>query len=324
MPESSFDELEATFAEIRRFMSEHRKTVGPKSRASITITGGEPMIHPRFFDLLRLIRSKNLPIAVLSNGHFVDRSAAKELKRLDVQFVQISIEGTRETHDAIRGRGSYAKAYEALANLMIEDVPAFVSFTAHKQNSGEFFQVAKDASKIGVERVWSDRLIPLGQGAEISGLLMSPSDTRRFVQHMSDTKSKLKRTRTEIAMHRALQFAGCGGNPYFCKAGWSLLTLLPGGELVPCRRMPIPSGNFLRKGLWELYHSSPILQNLRNQDNLNASCRQCFYTKLCRGGLKCLAYALTGDPWSGDPGCWMRKDASFNGDDSHNGCLQSA
>lgn len=321
-PESSFEELEVAFAEILRFMAEHRKAVGHKSRASITVTGGEPFVHPRFFDLLDILRAKGFPVAVLTNGWFVDRSAAKALKKLDVQFVQISIEGTRETHDAIRGRGSYGKAIDALAELKREGVPAYVSFTAHRQNSGEFHGVAEAASKLGVERVWSDRLIPLGQGAEMEDLLMSPSDTRRFVELMSRSRTALKRTKTEVAMHRALQFAGCGSTPYFCKAGDSLLTLLPGGELVPCRRMPIPVGNFLKQGLWELYNSSPVLESLRDSRNLNEGCKRCFYSKLCKGGLKCLAYALTGDPWSGDPGCWMRKHDIELGDEPNHGCLQ--
>jgi radical SAM protein with 4Fe4S-binding SPASM domain len=70
--------------------------------------------------------------------------------------------------------------------------------------------------------------------------------------------------------------------------------------------MPIPIGNFIESGLWELYQDSEKLKELRDEHRLPDACQTCFFVNQCRGGLKCLSAAVTGDPWNGDPGCWIK------------------
>jgi radical SAM protein with 4Fe4S-binding SPASM domain len=110
--------------------------------------------------------------------------------------------------------------------------------------------------------------------------------------------------RTEVAMHRALQFLECG-HPYHCTAGDTLITVQPNEDLYPCRRMPIRVGNLLETPLVDLYRKSPLFRDLRNREKVSKGCQGCCFSGLCRGGLKCLSYAVTGDPFRADPGCWL-------------------
>ncbi|MDM8563363.1 SPASM domain-containing protein, partial [Candidatus Marithioploca araucensis] len=127
-----------------------------------------------------------------------------------------------------------------------------------------------------------------------------------FFKIMAKTK-RAWFNRTEISMRRALQFLVGGGRPYHCTAGDSLLTVQSNGDLYPCRRMPIRIGNLLETPLLELYDNSTLLHKLRQPEQISEGCEACFYAKLCRGGLKCLSYAVTGDPFKADPGCWLTK-----------------
>jgi radical SAM protein with 4Fe4S-binding SPASM domain len=88
-------------------------------------------------------------------------------------------------------------------------------------------------------------------------------------------------------------------------AGESLLALLPNGDLLPCRRMPIRVGNVLQTPLRDLYFEHPVLRTLRNPRHIALGCEGCGLVKLCRGGLRCLAFALHGNPFHSDPGCWL-------------------
>ena len=110
--------------------------------------------------------------------------------------------------------------------------------------------------------------------------------------------------RTEVSMHRALQFLEGGYRPYHCTAGDTLVTVEPNGDLYPCRRMPIQVGNMMETPLLKLYYGSDLFRSLRDRNRISDNCQSCFYSKLCRGGLKCLSYAVTGDPFRSDPGCW--------------------
>ena len=273
----------------------------------LTITGGEPFLHPGFTALLEHIACQRdrWSYAILSNGTLLDAAAADALRPLKPAFVQISLEGAEPTHDRIRGAGSFQLASRALRLLVDRRIPSYISFTAHRDNVAEFPAVAAIARSIGVTRLWADRMIPLGRGGAESNRLLSPEETHAFFETMQVEQSRRSLSCTEIAMHRALQFLVAGGEPYRCSAGDTLLTILPDGGLYPCRRLPLPAGNVLEHSLQELYFGSPVLQSLRNHESPPDSCTKCFYSHVCRGGLRCLSHAVHGSPYVADPGCWL-------------------
>ncbi len=80
---------------------------------------------------------------------------------------------------------------------------------------------------------------------------------------------------------------------------------MPDGDVYPCRRMPIKVGNIKENSLEEIYHQSDLCRQLRDKERVNEGCEGCFYAELCRGGLKCLSWAINGDPFLKDPGCWF-------------------
>lgn len=253
----------------------------------LTITGGEPLLHPGFYTLLEKL---DCPFGVLSNGTLIDRQTAGRLAQLKPRFVQVSIEGREKIHDDIRGAGTFARAVEGIANLVQAGLRVLISFTAHRDNYRDLPYVARLGRKLQVDKVWVDRLIPAGAGVELGSL--SPLETRDLFMMMNKSR---------VSLDRALQFLA-GGQPYRCQAGRNLLAILPGGEVLPCRRMPLVAGNLHDSSLEEIYHGA-CFEELRQRSC--ASCASCLYREICDGGLRCLAYALKGSPFEPDPGCWI-------------------
>lgn len=294
----------------------------PTMRGHITVTGGEPFVHHDFLDLLQVLAASRdrFSYAILTNGTLIDAPLARSLGQLGVCFVQVSIEGSQSTHDRIRGAGSYERTVTAAKHLVASGVRTLISFTAHRANYREFRDVARLGRQLGVARVWADRLIPWGSGTALQAQMLTPDETREFFGIMRRARREARWdpfSRTQIAMHRALQFLVAGGPPYHCTAGDTLITIQPNGDLLPCRRMPIRAGNLLETPLRELYDCE-LFQDLRRRGRVSTGCEDCSYNKLCRGGLRCLSYAVTGDPFQADPGCW--RAASGDGR-SGKGCL---
>ncbi len=309
--ELEFERMLEILEQYRSLLDKWRKECGRKVWGQITVTGGEPFVRKDFLKLLETFQrdKERYDFAILSNGSFIDKAMAQKLKGLGPRFVQLSIEGDMATHDDIRGKGSYQQTVQALKHLVKARVQSFISFTAHRGNFKQFPEVAKLGRKLGVTRVWSDRLIPQGSGKEMSALVLTPEETKEFFSIMSRERSREPRwptSRRTVSMHRALQFLEDGGRPYRCSAGGSLVTVLPNGDLLPCRRMPVVVGNLLERPLEELYYSTKLFQELRNKKQVVSGCEECFFKNFCQGGLKCLAYALTDDPFSRDPGCFLR------------------
>jgi len=276
----------------------------PRTRGHITSTGGEPFIRHDFMDFLEFLSTQKISFAILTNGSFIGAEMTHRLHNLAPTSVQVSIDGTQATHDRIRGAGDFKRATSAVKHLVREHIPTLISFTANRSNFREFEKVAQLGMRLRVERVWADRFIPLGRGSEQQKEVLTPDETRELFEIMYRARCKRRWfCRTEIAMHRALQFLVAGGRPYHCTAGDTLITVMPNGNLYPCRRMPIRVGNLMETPLIELYHKSKLFRALRTR--ISEGCEGCFYSKLCRGGLRCLSYALTGDPFKTDPGCWQ-------------------
>lgn len=305
----SYNQLIGILEEYKDLLRHLNRESPHPVRGHITITGGEPFIREDFVDLLEVFYSlrERISFSILTNGTLIDLPMAGKLRELNASFVQVSVEGTRGTNDAIRGPGALEKTAVALKNLVRKRIPTFISFTAHQNNYMEFEDVARFGLDLGVTRIWSDRLIPWGKGAAMEKLILSPHQTQKFfeIMHTAHGESLRSFCKTQIAMHRALQFLVSGGTPYQCGAGHTLITIQPNGDLYPCRRMPIRIGNLLKDPLLELYCQDNLLRRLRDPSRISKGCEGCFFCKKCRGGLKCLSYAVRGDPFTADPGCWL-------------------
>ena len=312
-----FQDMLAVIEQFKNLLDQLSRLKQSHVHGHINITGGEPFVREDFLDLIKVFYANKdrFSFAILTNGSFIDEAVAIQLRKLNTTFVQVSIEGSQETNDKIRGSGTFNQSVLALKCLVKERINSAISFTAHKANYREFSEVAQIGMRLGVSRVWADRFIPWGIGSAMEEQVLSQDETREFIEIMYKAHNEAARRfcTTEISMRRALQFLVGGGTPYECHAGDTLVALQPNGDLYPCRRMPITVGNLLETSLTELYHNNKLFHSLRDRNRISEGCEECSYSSQCRGGLKCLSYALTGDPFKADPGCWhaltKRKDA---------------
>ncbi len=113
----------------------------------VTFSGGEPLVHPQFDDIARQVKQAGHKVYLLTNGIAVDRERAQSLVGV-VDTVQLSLEGTNpDTHDFIRGNGSYQRAINGLKSLLDCKFPVEVVFvvlpgnvTDLRDNLGDFVE----------------------------------------------------------------------------------------------------------------------------------------------------------------------------------------
>ena len=106
---------------------------------------------------------------------------------------------------------------------------------------------------------------------------------------------------------------------YRCSAGDTLVTVMPDGDVYPCRRLPVKVGNIRETRLRDLYLGSRLMRDLRDRDRVAEGCEGCHFARICGGGSRCLSHAVNGDPFRADPGCWL----AFNGPGPTSGCLET-
>ena len=294
-----FDKLVIIYKQFKELLNKK------KMKGHINITGGEPLCNPYLFKLLDLIKGDSdlITFSILTNGTLINEKISKKIKSYNPLYVQVSLEGGKKTNDYIRGKGTYKKVAEGIVNLRKENIFTSISFTATSLNYKEFPKVVRYARKYGVNNVWSDRFIPLGDSDK--SLALNYKQTREYLEIMNKERNELKKVKnsnTTISMYRALQFQMTNDFAYGCTAGDTLLTVMENGDLVPCRRMPITIGNLFDRSMYDLYIKSDVLKDLREK-KIPDECINCEHSEVCHGGLKCLTYAMYKDLNHKDYGC---------------------
>ena len=58
----------------------------------VTISGGEPMLHPHIYEIFAHIRSHGMIAGLISNGYYMTRERIKKLNAAGLEYLQISID----------------------------------------------------------------------------------------------------------------------------------------------------------------------------------------------------------------------------------------
>ena len=124
---------------------------------TVTIAGKEPFISRQSVDVLRRLdalkqRDRHpFHYGVVTNGTLLHRFV-EELAPLDMDYLDVSIDGLRETHDRFRGRGTFNKSLRNL-KLAVEQQVArkiFVASVLHEQNGAELVDMIDFFSDQGI------------------------------------------------------------------------------------------------------------------------------------------------------------------------------
>lgn len=278
----------------------------------VALTGGEPFLSPNVFTLLTFLENDDRikELAVLTNGTCTTDEHVEKLQRYEkLSEIQVSLDGaTEETHDAVRGKGSFEKATEAIRKLREANIKTAVMFTLTKQNKSEAIQMLDLSEQLGVDAVTIERVTPCGNSTTQDILtadeIRSIYETITVRANSITSGLKVRRARPLWALTEHLN--GCDNKPLggFCPVGFTALTILHDGTVLPCRRLNIPIGNLLEEKLFKIWYGSEVLWRIRDKNNLQGKCNGCENIARC-GGCRAIAYETTGDCMGEDIQCWI-------------------
>lgn len=119
--------------------------------AFIIVTGGEPLLHSRIFEILALIDDFGFRFVLLTNGTLLDKATGLFLKGLKNLFaIQLSMDGiNEETHSLTRGKGHFGNVMRALECTFEQRLPFILAPTMHSGNLHELYEIAALAVRNG-------------------------------------------------------------------------------------------------------------------------------------------------------------------------------
>lgn len=110
----TFDDWKNVVDQLDEYKKENNTQV------DITVWGGEPLVSPYFDEIVNYLHDRNYKIAIITNGVLIDKHL--DVIKNCVDKIYLSIDGTREIHDHIRGSGTFDKVVDNIKILNHHDV----------------------------------------------------------------------------------------------------------------------------------------------------------------------------------------------------------
>jgi radical SAM protein with 4Fe4S-binding SPASM domain len=288
-PELAMDEIRVLMDDLRR-----------AGTLFLSLTGGEAMVHPRFWDIADEAASRGFALQVLSNGTLLTEEACGRLAAYaNLWGVSLSVYGaTAKTHDGItQVAGSFERTMAGSRRLASRGVRVGLKFVLMKANASE-----------------TSSMIALAEGEEVD-YSIDPTITGRY-----DGTSGSLATRVDADVLEAL-YAGPlrslikpgpaepTDDEFKCNCARGNAAVSSTGEVYPCIATPLRAGSIRESSFIDVWNDSPVFRRIRGLKVSDfKTCAPCGLKPWCRRSPG-PAYLLTGDYTGVDP--WICREAAI-------------
>jgi 12,18-didecarboxysiroheme deacetylase len=297
----------------------------------ILFSGGEPLIRKDLLGLAQLAIDKGMRAVISTNGTLLTKKIARELKRIRLSYVGVSLDGMRQTHDRFRGvKGAFDAALNGIRNCRDSGVKVGLRFTINRWNASDILEIFELLEKEGIPRVCFYHLVYAGRGSQLMKEDLDHRETRKVVDRIMEQTRDLHERNKAVEV---LTVDNHADGPYLylrmLREGSSraaeVLELLhmnegnSSGVGIGCVSWDgsvhadqfwrhYSFGNVRQRPFSEIWmdRSEPLMAKLKEKKkHVKGRCAPCRWLQVCAGNFRVRAEAVTGDLWAPDPACYL-------------------
>jgi radical SAM protein with 4Fe4S-binding SPASM domain len=320
-------ENELSTAEAKKFidgLAEFRVPV-------IIFSGGEPLIRPDFFELARYAGCRGLRVTISTNGTLIDRETAREIKKIGVGYVGISLDGVGAKNDEFRKMpGAFEKTLAGIRNCRETGQRVGLRFTINRHNYGEIENIFTLIEEEAIPRLCFYHLVYSGRGSEMIKEDVTLEESRRAMDliikktlyfHARGMEKEII-TVDNHADGVYIYLRMLQEDPDRAVKVWDLLHN-NGGNRTGIAIGQVDNQGFVHADQFTQNHTfgnvrerkfgeiwtdcgHPVLAGLKDRKPLlKGRCATCKWLAVCNGNFRARAEAATGDFWQSDPACYL-------------------
>ena len=131
----------------------------------LILSGGEPLMHPDLFEIAAHARQAGMFVALSSNGTLIDEGNIQRVAEARFDYVGISLDGLRETHDRFRQKqGSFDAALAAMRLCREADIRVGMRTTLTEENAAQLPALLDLMRELDVQKFYLSHLNYSGRG----------------------------------------------------------------------------------------------------------------------------------------------------------------
>lgn len=277
---------------------------------NFTLTGGECMLHPDFFDIYNHIYDHTPFITLMTNAGLITEEHIALFRRRTPYRVVITVYGSsRETYQNLCGNASaYDRVMQSLKMLRENSIPFYIQMTVVKENVNDVPQVMQLANEMGVQFQYMDSLTcydnatpetQQNESADHALVIEKLGKPTRSEEQIQESRRQIEKT---IARRRAKLIPPRSGIP--CNAARNTLVINWRGFMQPCTVLDAYQANVRRESLRAAW-----LEMVSWADSLTVlpECYTCIHITKC---VSCMAQHYNDTHEFGKPSprlCWKMK-----------------
>ena len=243
----------------------------------LMLTGGEPMVHPHFFQIGAVAKELGFVVRVRTNGHSLSPQNARRLRdEVDPYCVEVSLHGaTSDTHDKqTRIPGSFDKLVKNIGHCKEVGLDVRVVSTPTAWNEHQLQEMSDLCDSIGVPLRFQGPVAPRDDG-DLTPLQITPkeatwdaiNDLYRANQGDNQTPenkvSKSSKKSIEIPLTAI-------GKPIeepssTCSVGVAGVDIDPYGNVLACMHLQESAGNLHTNSIQDIWNDSPLFKRARQR-----------------------------------------------------------
>ncbi|MBN1297496.1 radical SAM protein [bacterium] len=282
----------------------------PMGLVNIKLTGGEPMLHPRFQDILAMIKREEFQADMETNGTLITADAARFIKdHSSIRFVSVSIDSPdREFHDVFRGQsGAWEAAVAGINHLLECGIAPQVIMSVSRDNLHMVDDLIRLAIRLRAGSVKFNPVNSMGRGMEMN----RRGRTLDFDEIMALKHRVIHDLQPKVPLPLIILLP-----PALMTVGELLATAMPGGTCSVLNTMGILGsgeyalcgigqqypemcyGSMGKDSLREIWLTHPAILRLRNglTDALPDVCNDCVHGPRCITHCAAMNYIDFGTP----------------------------
>lgn len=300
----------------------------------LILSGGEPLLRHDIWEIAARAKAMGFYVGLSSNGTLIDESNIDRIAELDFNYVGVSLDGIRETHDRFRRMdGAFEKSLHGVRLCRDRGLKVGVRYTMTQDNAHDLPGLLDLVEAEGIDRFYFSHLNYAGRGnrnrktdahhqstrAAMDMLFercwagVQKGEAKEFTTGNNDADGVyflhwVQRRFPEKAEHIRAKLTQWGGN----SSGVNVANIDNLGNVHPDTMWWHHTlGNVKERPFSAIWTdlSDPLLAGLKQHPRaVTGRCGACAHLAICNGNTRVRAQQLTGDPWSEDPGCYLADD----------------